>query len=128
MALSVDSICTDLDLANQVGGVAELDRINKNLSVRDAFRQGALDDALAALASRVPPIYDNDLSDPRELRLSVCYRALSKLYGTAITGEDDRAHTLAKNYLREYQGAIHGRFTVGQSAVVGGGTFAFERR
>lgn len=128
--LSVDSICTDADLANQVGGVSELDRINKSLAVRDTFRQAALEDALASLASRAPPLYDTDLADPSELKLSVCYRALSKIYFAAMAAEDDRNHTLGKNYEREYLGAVRGRFTPasGGGGTVGGGTFSFERR
>jgi hypothetical protein len=130
MTLSVDSICTDTDLANQVGGLSELNRINKDQPTRDVFRQAALDDALAALASRAPPLYDNDLADPTELKLSVCYRALSKIYFAAMAAEDDRNHTLAKNYEREYLGAVRGRFTPASAwgGQVGGGTFPFERR
>lgn len=127
MTLSVDLICTDADLAAQVGGVSELNRINKDVTVRDGLRRVALSDALSALASRVPPVFEMDLSAPSELKLAIAYRTLSKLYGTAITAEGDRSHTLAKNYAREYDGAIKGRFSVGYVASAGG-TFPFERR
>jgi hypothetical protein len=130
MALAVDSICTDTDLANQVGGLSELNRINKDQPTRDVFRQAALADAIAALASRAPPLHETDLANPVELKLAVCYRALSKIYFAAMAAQDDRNHTLARNYEREYLGAIHGRFTPasGGGGAVGGSTFPFERR
>lgn len=128
--LVADSICTDADLANEVGGLSELNRINKTQAQRDALRQDALNDAVLALASKTPPIFDSDLSDSTELKKAVCYRTLHKLYFSSITAEGDRAHTLSKNYQTEYLGAIRGYFTVSPSGqrMSGGQSFSFERR
>lgn len=128
--LLADNICTDADLADKVGGLSELNRINKDQARRDQLRQDALNDAVLALASKTPPVFDSDLSDPTELKNAVCYRTLSKLYITAITGDGDRASTLSKNYQAEYLGAIRGYFTVGPSGqrMSGGQSFSFERR
>lgn len=128
--LVANNICTDADLADKVGGLSELNRINKDQARRDQLRQDALNDAVLALASKTPPIFDSDLSDPTELKNAVAYRTLSRLYLTALARDGDRAATLSENYQREYLGAVRGYFTVGPvgQRMSGGQSFSIERR
>ena len=129
MTLNLESICTDDDLANEVGGLVALDRINRDITQRDQFRAQALEDVIAALGSRSPPVSVNDLSNPAELRSAVRYRALSKLYVREITESGDRNHVLSKDFQESYLAAMRSSFTVsaGQTSP-SGGSFRFERR
>lgn len=127
--LNVNSICKDADLAAEVGGLDVLNRINPSTAQRDLFRASALNDVVAALLTRSPPVADSDLTDPTELKMAVCYRALSKIYGRAITQVGDRNDALAKGFETSYLGAIRSRYTVSQGQTSpAGGTFSFERR
>lgn len=128
-SINVDDICTDADLANEVGGAPQLDRINRDVSQRDKFRAQALDDVIAALSSRSPPVSFEDLSIPSELRTAVCYRALSKLYVREITAAGDRNHVLSKDFQESYLAAMRAGFTMSQGQTSPpGGSFSFERR
>lgn len=130
MTLSVDSIATDGDLANELGGTERLNSTQKAVAVRDAYRASALLDVLTQLGTRSPPILSSDLSFTSELKMAVVYRALSKIcYGAATGSSEDRNLVLAKKYEADYLGAIRGRFTV-TPGVTGpsGNTFSYERR
>lgn len=129
MALNLASICTDADLAAQVGGMDSLNRINSDIAVRDAFRASALDDVINALGSRSPAVSAYDLDDVTQLRMAVCYRALSKLHSQEITQAGDRNHIISKDFQEQYLGAMRARFTVSRGMTSpSGGTFSYERR
>jgi hypothetical protein len=51
-------------------------------------RQG-LTDVLSVLRDRTPPIFENDISDPSELRQCVIHYAASRLYDNAMTSGAD---------------------------------------
>lgn len=127
--LQVDSICTDADLASKVGGADALDRINSSVAARDIFRASALDDVIGSLLTRSPPVFDTDLTYPTELKLAVCFRALSNLFFAEMTSDGDRNHVLAKKYELEFMGAVRARFTVSAGQISPSGTtFSYERR
>lgn len=130
MTLSLASIATDDDLANELGGAARLNSTQASSAVRDAYRASALLDVVAALGTRSPPVLDSDLSFPAELKMAVVYRALSKIcYGAATGSSEDRNLVLAKKYETDYLGAIRGRFTVTPGVTSpSGNTFSWERR
>lgn len=128
--LDVDTIATDAHLYEEQPAEV-LDRaLPKGATDFRAFRSKALDDVLASLAARRPPIFDTDLADPTELRTAVVYRALVRICRTAVTMEGDVWTVRAKEYGREYTGAIEGlRPTVaGGASGSGGGSIALERR
>ena len=111
--LDVDAIATDDDLANEVASRARLERANRDETQRDAIRERALDDVLTALQTRAPPITEAMLANPAELKQAVVYRALSKIFLSAIAVEGDLHDVLHRNYEREYQAAVRARFTTG---------------
>lgn len=128
--LNVDDICTDADLVNVVGSSDRVTRACPSLAQRNAFRAAALQDVVDALAQRSPPVFETDLTAPTELRSAVAYRALHKIFLSAVADDGDMHHVLARNYDREYQSAARARFSVqpgGLSSPAGWG-FTLERR
>lgn len=131
MTLSVDSIATDADLANELGGVARLNSAQADIAVRNAYRASALVDVLGALSTRTPAILDTNLTTPAQLKMAVVYRTLSKIcFGAATGADNDRNLLLAKKYQDDYLGAVRARFDVSAGPVSGpsGYSISFERR
>lgn len=129
MILDVNMIATDLDLANEVGDAARLARAVPKVERRDAIRQAALQDVVSALQTRTPPILENMLVDPTELRKAVVYRALSKIFLAGVAIDGDTHAYLSARYEKEYLGAVRGSFSVAPGvAGPSGWSFSWERR
>ncbi len=90
MALDVDSVATHQDLADEVGGAVELENVMPSSLAGDSAptRQLALRDVLKALGRRTPPVFEEQLQDPTELRDAVVYGALERIYRGAMTTPD----------------------------------------
>lgn len=132
MALDVDTIATDQDLADEFGGMVRLLSTKSDLALRTKYRAEALSDVIDALKMRSPAIVETSLLVPAELKKAVVYRALAKICFTSIAQEGDRHHVLAKNYQNEYLGALRGSFSVAPVGLPGsgsgGGSFSIGRR
>lgn len=89
-SLEVDDICSDEQLANEIGGTTELARITPQdwESARTA-RLGAYEEILTALRKRSPPVLESDLTNREELRRPIAYGAAARLYLMAATSDDD---------------------------------------
>lgn len=132
MTISLESVCTDTDLANEIGGAENLENLlaRSQGGSSELARQAALDDVIRTLRRRSPPIYDSDLSDPTELRAAVTYGALMRLYRQAMTTPDSIFAAHAKTYASQFEDEVDGL-----SPTVGGGdatasvfSFGTERR
>ena len=128
--LNVDTIATDADLIAEVASKARLDRAMPDVAQRDAIRAQALQDVVDALATRSPPVRDTQLADPTELKQSVVYRSLAKIFLSAIAVDGDVHSMLNRAYEREYQAAVRRSFTLSPDGAAGssGFTFRMERR
>lgn len=128
--LDVETIATDADLIAEVASKARLDRAMPSQTQRDAVRVAALEDVLFALATRSPPIRDTMLAHPAELKKAVVYRALTKIFLSAVAVEGDVHATLHRAYEREYQGAVRASFSIAPNRAPGpsGYSVRLERR
>lgn len=88
--LDVDTVCTHEDLANEIGSLAALLPLLPRDAAGDSHnvRLLAYSDVVKALARRAPPVHENDLDDPTQLRDAVAYGALARLYRAAVTTND----------------------------------------
>lgn len=98
MTISIDSVCTEAELADALG-TASIDSIGlrpRGWDTCEPARQQALDSVLSRLRGRTPPIRDTDLSDVTELRPAVIQGAKMTLYELAMTSATDGALFLEK--------------------------------
>lgn len=108
MTIAIDDVCTDAHLAEEIGGagmLAELIPDEWDNSAEQA-RQKTLNDVLAELAARRPPVYETDLYDVTELNRVVRYGALVRLYRFAMTGPDDVFASHHKEFTKLYSSAL----------------------
>lgn len=127
MALVVDDICTDGDLA-ALAGTKRLNDAKPSVAERNAVRQIALDEVVLALQGRTPPILEGDLTYPAELRDVVRLRALQILFQQSMPSADSLHGQLARQYGGEYAQAAKRSYTVdGGQRGPAGGTFRWER-
>lgn len=127
--LSVANIATDDDLIAEVASEAKLARAMSRSADRDAVRTLALNDVVAALAQRSPPIFEADLADQTQLKNAVVYRSLVRIFRSARTTLGDAFDALARDYDKEYQTAVRAPFTVNGSLTGPSGfSFSLERR
>lgn len=118
MSLDLESICSDTDLADEVGGPENLENLlaKSQGGSSETARRKALEEVVRALSRRSPPIYESDLTDPTELRAAVSYGALTRLYRQAMTTPDSIFAAHAKTYASQYEDELDGL-----SPTVGGG-------
>ena len=110
MTIAIADVCTDGDLADEIGGPAQLAELipdDWDGSAEQA-RQKALNDVLAALASRKPPIFSSSLYDVTELNRPVVYGALTRLYRFAKTSPDDIFASHHKEFSKLYASTLAG--------------------
>lgn len=107
MTIALSDVATRKDVANELGGDTELDRLcNDSADVMRAMAL-ALEEVLYSLRGRTPPIYEGDVADPTELRRVVALRAAARMHFANMTtgGGDDicaRKHSiLQKQYESE---------------------------
>ncbi len=135
MAIEVESVATDADLAGELGSAEALDNLvtdpEADPSTTLVARQNALRDVVDGLRNRVPPIYDSELSDVTELSRVVVYGALARLYRNNITTgtEEDVSAAKHKIYQRLYESALGAlRPSLNGAFVAGGRSIQFSRR
>lgn len=109
MTISIESVATDQDLADAVGGFPVL----FNLLPREwnesglTIRQKKLDEVLRYLLRRSPPIYEGYLSDVTELKDAVIWGSLAELHLMAVTGGPDDPHRFqSKEYTAKYKAEL----------------------
>lgn len=118
--IAIDDVCTHAQLADEVGGTSELNKICVS-GDSSAARTLALRDTLKSLGRRVPPVYASDISQPSELREAVIYGALERLYRDAMTSDGDVYAMKRKLYESQFRAEVLGlKLTTGNgsSAVV----------
>lgn len=116
--MDVDTVCTHDDLASELGGVAELaNLLPTSFNGSSAGpRALALRDVLKALGRRVPPVFEEDVSDPTELRDAVAFGALERIYRSAMTTPDSVFGTQRKIYDERFKSEVLGlQVTTGSS-------------
>lgn len=130
MTIPVDTVATDGDLYAEVAGASWLaSAMPKGETSFVSARSRALEDVLDHLRNRTPPIRESDIAIPAELRRAVVYRALQIICRNAMTGEGDVWYVRARDFGREYEGAIARlRPTVGGGLVGTPISFTISRR
>lgn len=130
MAIPVDNVATEGDLADEIGGATLLNRAKVAGQVDfTTARQLGLNDVLEHLAARTPPIREADLSVVSELKRAVVYRALERICRNAITADGDAWSVRARTYHTEYEGAIARlKPTVNGSSTGSPTGFSYSRR
>lgn len=131
--LDVDTVATDGDLADELGGTDALQNLVPKswLGKAEKARQIALDDVLRTLATRTPPIAESDLADASELQRCVVLGACADLYMRAMTVGDaqDVNANKHRHYRAEYKSHRDSlRPTVSITARPGPRSIAFHRR
>lgn len=128
-SLDVDEIATDADLVNELGSSAKLNRMMPLVADRDSLRQRSLQDAVNALTTRAPAVFETDLQDITELKDAVVYRALERMARAARSVAGDTFDRLASDYGREYQVAVRRQYTLSTNVTSPGGySVRLERR
>lgn len=131
MTILVDDVCTDADLAIEVGGTELLLRMIPAswAGLATNARQSALDETMRALARRTPIIVDADLADVTELKGCVLYGALERLFRMAMTTPDSVHALQRKIYADRFQSEISGLMPTLNGDLRGAVfSIAFERR
>lgn len=123
--IDVNTVATDADLANEIGGIGKLDRAMKVEADRDQKRARALDDVLEELQTRSPAVRAEDLADPTELRRAVVARALQLICRAATAVPGDTWHMLRDEYAREFKRYSSANFTL-QDNLRGPGGFSID--
>lgn len=107
MTINIESVCTDAQLDEYLGG-----RLNATLNLMpsawdDALpaRAFALRRTLQALGRRSPPILEGDISDPTQLHDAVLFGACARIYELAMTagGESEVFYLQAKRYDQKFR-------------------------
>lgn len=107
MALDVDTIATDADLANEVQSAAKITELTRETGgSAKAARQQALDDILVHLSRRTPPITETNLSIPAELKRCVVYGAIERLFRHHMNEPGDVHGVQQKIYARRYSDEV----------------------
>lgn len=128
MTIAIADVCTDAQLAELVPQQV-IDKMQPTVAVRDAYRTKALEDVLAELEKRSPPIYQANITNVSELRSPVGYLTLYRLARDARGVMGDRWDALSKDMWREYSNAVTRSITVdGSYAGPTGYSFSLERR
>lgn len=117
--LSIDAIATDADLFAEASESICARALPAGETTYEKYRTQALDDVLAVLRSRRPPIFDTDLSDPSELKRAVVFRSLERLFRNAVTVAGDAWHLRADTYRREYAAELAGLSPTVQGGAIG---------
>lgn len=113
MTIALADVATDADLEKYTLGRRNLQMLlpeewatdpeedsddETNPKLATIALQTALDDVLKHLSRRRPPIRENDIVYPEELKQAVCYGALEILYRGAADHEDSPNYKRAKRY------------------------------
>lgn len=101
--IDVDAVLTHAQLDDYLGGKLTGHEHLAPLNDTDTAkaRTFAVDEVLAALASRTPPVYEAFITIPAELRRSARHAAAARLYDLAATSGSDAELNWAKMRLEE---------------------------
>ena len=130
MTIDIETVATDGDLENEIGGPDALRNLRTELARSSTARRLALADVLLSLKFRTPPILESDIADPTELNQVVVYGALAKLYLQNVTTGDAEDVNFAKHklYEKQYSSRLYAlRPTVPVSLRSAPGGIAFHR-
>ncbi len=112
MTIDVDTVCTDADLDEFLGGQLSSGQhlMPKAWVSAEPARQYALDRVMAALARRTPPIREADLADKTELRVAVLFGAAEHLHMlSASSGSDAELFAFkAKEFGKRFDAEVNG--------------------
>lgn len=91
MAIDVDDVATESDLDDYLGGMLteQMHLLPKAWSDSEKVRQWALDETLRMLSRRVPPIYEEDITRPSELKQAVVHGAAFRLFEFGMSAATD---------------------------------------
>lgn len=117
MTIDVEDVATDVDLTKYTLGNSNLQDLLPDEWAEDPLadplvksaaiaRSNVLREVLDALANRVPPIREADLTTPSELKTVVCYGTLAYLYNGAIRHDDSPNVGRAKRFSQMYADAL----------------------
>lgn len=88
--MDVETVCTEAQLADYLSQLSAGQKLLPSSTDSSKVRQQALDDVLAALARRTPPIREYDLATPSELKRAVQFGAeMWLLYGGLTTASPE---------------------------------------
>lgn len=89
--IDVDDVLTHSQLDDYLGGrlTAQMHLAPTGDASTVKARTWALDEVLAVLAARTPPIFEADITDESELRRAVTHKAAERLYDHAMTTGGD---------------------------------------
>ena len=128
MALNVDDVCSDGDLALRVS-YKRLNQAQPDIAFRDSARAIGLNEVLVALEGRSPPVRESDLTNPIELRDAVRARALQIVFESAMAKDEGIHSRLAETFRAEYESFSKRSYSVsGGQRGPSGGSFRLERR
>ena len=110
MTISIDAVCTDADLADEVGGPTALANLipAEYGGVAVIPRTAILAEVMRSLARRTPPLYEESLSDPSDLKAVVVAGTLEKLYRVSMTTTDGVFAVQRKIYAERYASELSG--------------------
>lgn len=135
MAIDVETVASDADLANELGGTEALQNLVKDPEADPSntlvARRNALNEVVDSLRNRTPPIYDSELSDVTELSRLVVYGAISRLYRNNITTgtEEDVSFAKHKLYQKLFESSMTSLRPTLSGVLVGGSrSIQFSRR
>lgn len=107
MTIDVESVCTDAQLDEYLGGklTAGVNLLPTEWADASPARQYALRRTLQALARRSPPILEGDISDVTQLHDAVLFGACARLYDLAMTagGESEVFYLQSKRYDQKFR-------------------------
>jgi hypothetical protein len=109
MTIDVNTVATDADLEQEIGGPEQLANIlPREWTDAEQARQRALALTLKALRRRTPPIVEGSLSDVTELEDAVVYGALEHLYRMAMASGSANYAELRKLYHGKFEDEVSG--------------------
>lgn len=133
MTINVDDVCTHDELVAHVLSARALAELlpDEARGSSAQVRRNALDDVLAALRRRSPPIRESDLDDPTDLRMAVILCAMRELHfaGIVTAAEGDRHWAKWKAYRDRFDSEIGGMdLRVSGGSEGAPSSFSVERR
>lgn len=108
MTIDVETVCTHKQLGAEVLGIERLSLLTGTIAADSsvAVRQRALDDVLTLLEKRTPPIFASTISDASQLRNSVAFGALERLYREAMTNDKDVFAVKRRIYEKKFNSEV----------------------
>jgi hypothetical protein len=131
--IDVDDVLTHAQLDAYLGGqlTAQTHLAAVGDADTDVVRTWALDDVLARLAMRTPPVYEVDVTIAAELRRAVRHGSAMHLYDLAMTSGADAElwHVKMKAEEKRYESAVDGlKPTVASGVQATAASFGISRR